>query len=161
MRYLMRLINTSVDTAFVFAIDDHKITVVGADFVPIKPYVTDHVVVGIGQRYHIIIEAQPKGESSDGNYWLRTIPTDGCGRFNAPKGWKSDDKTKGWKPDDKMGVVRYNKTSTKDPSTERGTYSILCRDENASNLVPILPWKVGPPANLGTVLLSRPIRSIL
>ena len=47
-RYLLRLINTSIETAFVFAIDNHKIQVVGADFVPIMPYMTDHVVVGIG-----------------------------------------------------------------------------------------------------------------
>ena len=47
-RYLLRLINTSVDTSFVFAIDNHKIQVIGADFVPIVPYMTNHVVVGIG-----------------------------------------------------------------------------------------------------------------
>jgi FtsP/CotA-like multicopper oxidase with cupredoxin domain len=48
-KYLMRLINTSVDTTFIFAIDHHNITVMSSDFVPIKPYVTDHVVVGIGR----------------------------------------------------------------------------------------------------------------
>lgn len=47
-RYLLRLINTSVDTSFVFAIENHKIQVISADFVPIVPYMTDHVVVGIG-----------------------------------------------------------------------------------------------------------------
>jgi FtsP/CotA-like multicopper oxidase with cupredoxin domain len=47
-RYLLRLINTSVDTFFVFSIDNHKIQVVGMDLVPIVPYWTDHVVVGIG-----------------------------------------------------------------------------------------------------------------
>lgn len=47
-KYLLRLINTSVDTIFVFAIDNHNITVMSSDFVPIQPYVTDHVTVGIG-----------------------------------------------------------------------------------------------------------------
>lgn len=49
----MRLINTSISTTFVFAIDNHNITVMSSDFVPIQPYVTDHVVVGIG-AYHTI-----------------------------------------------------------------------------------------------------------
>lgn len=47
-KYLLRLINTSVDTTFVFAIDSHWLKVIAADFVPIQPYVVDHVVVGIG-----------------------------------------------------------------------------------------------------------------
>lgn len=48
-RYLLRLINTSVDTTFVFTIDNHWLKVIAADFVPIHPYVVDHVVVGIGR----------------------------------------------------------------------------------------------------------------
>lgn len=48
-KYLLRLINTSVDTTFVFAIDNHWLRVIAADFVPIRPYVVDHVVVGIGR----------------------------------------------------------------------------------------------------------------
>ncbi|KAL9116976.1 MAG: hypothetical protein Q9187_006494 [Circinaria calcarea] len=54
-KYLMRLINTSVDTTFVFAIDNHNVTVVGSDFVPIHPYTTSSVLVGIGKpidHYH-------------------------------------------------------------------------------------------------------------
>lgn len=47
-KYLMRLINTSVDTTFIFAIDHHNFTVMSSDFVPIVPYSTNHVVVGIG-----------------------------------------------------------------------------------------------------------------
>ncbi|KAL9020067.1 MAG: hypothetical protein Q9185_002681 [Variospora sp. 1 TL-2023] len=46
-KYLLRLINTSVDTTFVFAIDHHNITVMSSDFVPIQPYTTDHVAIGI------------------------------------------------------------------------------------------------------------------
>lgn len=48
-RYLLRLINTSVESAFAFAIDNHKIQVIAADFVPIEPYYTDRIVVGIGR----------------------------------------------------------------------------------------------------------------
>ena len=48
-RYLLRIINTSVDTTFIFAIDRHNITVMSSDFVPIHIYSTDHIVVGIGE----------------------------------------------------------------------------------------------------------------
>ena len=46
--YLLRLINTSLDTTLIFSIDGHNITVIGSDFVPITPYETNAVLVGIG-----------------------------------------------------------------------------------------------------------------
>jgi FtsP/CotA-like multicopper oxidase with cupredoxin domain len=46
----MRIINTAVDTAFVFTIDDHSLEVIEADFVPIEPYTTPKILVGIGMR---------------------------------------------------------------------------------------------------------------
>lgn len=49
-KYLFRLINTSVDTTFVFSIDNHDLTVITTDFVPIHPYTVDHIVIGIGKR---------------------------------------------------------------------------------------------------------------
>ncbi len=48
-RYLLRLINTSLDTTFIFSIDGHNVTVIGADFVPIEPYNTSSVLIAIGQ----------------------------------------------------------------------------------------------------------------
>ena len=51
VRYLLRLINTSVDTTFIFSIDSHKLTVVEADFVPIKNYTTESVLIGIGMLH--------------------------------------------------------------------------------------------------------------
>ena len=58
-RYLLRLINTSFESTFVFFIDNHMLTVVDSDFVPIYSYQNTSVLVGIGQRYHIIVEANP------------------------------------------------------------------------------------------------------
>ncbi|MCJ1318721.1 hypothetical protein MMC15_004051 [Xylographa vitiligo] len=136
-RYLLRLINTSVDTAFIFAIDNHTMELVGADFVPIHPSVTDHVVVGIGQRYHVIVQAKDDAEdpATDGNYWLRTWPAKGCGRYRDA-------------PSEKTGVVRYNSSSTSDPTTQHRNYSLKCRDQDYDTLRPILNWQVGPPGNL-------------
>ena len=48
---MLILINTSVDTTFVFSIDNHILEVIEADFVPIVPYNTTNILVGIGKRF--------------------------------------------------------------------------------------------------------------
>lgn len=58
-RYILGLINTSFDSTFVFSIDNHNLTIVGTDFVPIHNYTNTSVLVEIGQRYHVIVEAKP------------------------------------------------------------------------------------------------------
>ena len=44
----LRIINMSIATGFVFSIDGHNFTVIGNDFVPVKPYTTNSIVVAIG-----------------------------------------------------------------------------------------------------------------
>jgi FtsP/CotA-like multicopper oxidase with cupredoxin domain len=66
--YKIRVINVGVDMTFRFQIDAHDFQVVAADLVPIVPYTTDNILVGIGQRYEIIVNANA---TNDGNYWLR------------------------------------------------------------------------------------------
>lgn len=139
-KYLLRLINTSFGSTFVFSIDNHKFKVVGADFVPIIPYNATSVLVGIGQRYHIIVEANPHPNGDqplpdDGNYWIRTWRANCFGNTNASSGYE------------KTGVLRYDSSSTALPTTSHWPVSLDCSDEEYENLVPVLPWTVGPPAN--------------
>ncbi|KAL8929073.1 MAG: hypothetical protein Q9172_000616 [Xanthocarpia lactea] len=142
-KYLLRLINTSVATTFVFAIDNHKITVMSSDFVPIHPYVTDHVVVGIGQRYHVVVEANPKNPDGTPNhseaFWMRTIPSPGCESFQ-----------EGGTPNGRQGIVYYKQGSTAYPLTAPGNYSLACRDEPFEKLRPVLAegWVVPKPGPL-------------
>lgn len=42
------VINSSVATAFVFSIDGHTFTVINNDFVAVKPYTVDSIIVDIG-----------------------------------------------------------------------------------------------------------------
>ena len=49
-KYILRVINTSVDTTWIFSIDNHNFTVMSTDFVPIHPYEVDHIVLGIGKH---------------------------------------------------------------------------------------------------------------
>ena len=148
-RYLMRIINTSVDTSFVFTIDNHILEVISSDFVPISPYNTTGITVGIGQRYHIVVQAHdyPLGHDlAQENFWIRTIAATGCSNFAI-----------GDEPNERQGILRYDKKSTVVPTSRRylppgplnppPNLNITCRDEPASLLKPVVPWTIGPPAN--------------
>jgi FtsP/CotA-like multicopper oxidase with cupredoxin domain len=116
----------------VFSIDGHRLKVVEADFVPITPYTTESVLVGIGQRYHVIVEASPHEPTADGNYWIRTIPATTCGSFKFP--YTVQNAT--------TGIVRYDFTSTTLPTSRNLTFPIDCSDEPYEKLSPILEWTV-------------------
>ncbi|KAL2055956.1 hypothetical protein ABVK25_003598 [Lepraria finkii] len=129
-RYLLRLVNSSTESAFVFTIDNHVLEVISTDLVPIHPFKTESIPFGIGQRYAVIVEAKPSAPvQKDGNYWIRTIVSDNCGNIsqNNPE----------------MGVIRYNARSTALPtSTNHTALSTVCADEPPENLVPVVPWPV-------------------
>lgn len=48
-KYLLRLINTSMDAMIRVSLDGHSFTVVSADLVPIVPYSTDWLFIAIGR----------------------------------------------------------------------------------------------------------------
>ncbi|KAF7186453.1 Laccase-3 [Pseudocercospora fuligena] len=122
-RHRLRLINTGIDNIFHVSIDNHNFTVITSDFVPIKPYTTNSVAIGIGQRYDIIVNAN----QAVGNYWLRADVGTACGG-NA-------------KPNNILSIIRYEGASFDEPtSTNTITKSTACYDESVtpyvSNIVP-------------------------
>ena len=149
-KYLIRIINTSFDTTFVFSIDNHNLTIVSADFVPILPYTKSSVLVGIGQRYNVIVEANPLSYEdgtelpTDGNYWIRTYiapcryPINSC---HAPGKIASCNY-------ERTGILRYNSTSTASPTTlPWKNIAFTCSDEDPTKLKPVYQWIVGEPIN--------------
>jgi FtsP/CotA-like multicopper oxidase with cupredoxin domain len=116
----IRLVNGAIDTHFKFMIDNHTMTVIAMDFVPIVPYETTVLSIGMGQRYDIIVNA----DQTSGDYWMRAIPQVEC----------SDNDS----ADNIKGIVRYDSTSTSDPTTSAYTYTDSCDDEDISDLVPYL-----------------------
>lgn len=127
-KHRLRLINVAVDSQFQFSIDDHKLTVIANDFVPIEPYVADSVIVNVGQRYDIIVEAN----ATLGDYWLRGGWVKSC------QGVANDH------PESATGIVRYNGGSTLDPiSTTSIVAPLSCNDEPEAHLVPRLKLDVG------------------
>ncbi|KAH8904716.1 hypothetical protein BR93DRAFT_882911, partial [Coniochaeta sp. PMI_546] len=82
-RHRLRLINGSAGTSYVFSIDGHNLTVIAADFVSVKPFTVKSLVIGIGQRYTVVVQGleDPLADRSNGKYWIRTHPADGCNAF--------------------------------------------------------------------------------
>jgi hypothetical protein len=93
--------------------------------VPIVPYVTDSVLVNIGQRYDVIVEANAASD----DYWLRSGWISACSNNN--------------NPDNMTGIVRYNASSTAIPTTTGINVGNYCGDEPVANLVPYLSLSVG------------------
>ncbi|KAK7748709.1 hypothetical protein SLS53_000731 [Cytospora paraplurivora] len=125
-KYRFRIVNAAAEGHFQFSIDGHSLTVIANDLVPIVPYTTDNVIISMGQRYDIIVEAN----ATAGDYWLRA-------------GWIKECSTN-LHPDDMTGIVRYQRNSTATPTTESTvTTSGTCGDEPYESLVPHLALDVG------------------
>lgn len=139
---MLRLINTSFRSTFVFSIDNHVLKVIDTDFVPIEPYYTTSILVGIGQRYRVIVEARPDEDDDgsnpipeDGNFWIRTFVANDCGQ-QGETGYE------------RTGIVRYNNKSESDPTSRPWpNIPLNCSDEPYDSLRPKVPWHVGPAAN--------------
>ncbi|TDZ26366.1 Laccase-2 [Colletotrichum orbiculare MAFF 240422] len=123
--YRLRLINAAMDTHWKFMVDSHQLTVIGADFVPMTPYNTSDVSIGIGQRYDVLVTANQDVD----NYWLRAIPQLAC---------SENENTL-----DIKGIVRYDSASTADPTGEVPAYNDTCLDEPMSSLVPVKALEAG------------------
>ncbi|CAL3967584.1 unnamed protein product [Diplocarpon coronariae] len=122
--YRIRLVNGAIDTHWKFMIDNHNFTVIAMDLVPIVPYETTMLSIGMGERYDIILTAnQPSGD-----YWIRSIPQVAC----------SDNEN----PENIKGILRYDGNSTSDPTTSVYTYTDTCDDEDMTSLVPYAPKDV-------------------
>ncbi|KAF4341171.1 laccase-like multicopper oxidase [Fusarium beomiforme] len=143
-RYLLRLINTSFDSTFIFSIDNHWLQIVTSDFVPIEPYFNTSVLIGIGQRYNVIVEANPLAGDvnpvpDDGNFWIRTWVPKAADRCGVQPGGEGYERT---------GILRYNQSDTALPSSQPWVnISKACSDETYTSLRPKIPWYVGRAAN--------------
>lgn len=51
--YRLRLVNAAIDTHWKFMIDDHTLTVIAMDLVPIQPYTTKFINIGMGKLDHV------------------------------------------------------------------------------------------------------------
>lgn len=108
----------------------------GIDFVPIHPYTTDVLKIGIGQRYDIVIEAnQPVS-----NYWLRVDALDlSVAPGQAPPCGASNKMA-----NHNMAIVSYiGAPDDTEPTTTAYEHDTVCADEPYDLLVPWLAKNVG------------------
>jgi hypothetical protein len=112
-KHRVRLINMSVDNHFMVSLDNHQMEVIASDFVPIVPYNTTHIFLGIGQRYDVIIA----GNQLASSYWFRAEVQDqaGCGS-NANNG-------------NILSIFSYEGHETETPISSRSAYTQRCIDE--------------------------------
>jgi FtsP/CotA-like multicopper oxidase with cupredoxin domain len=116
---LLHFVNTGINAYLHVSLDNHKFQVVGADFVPVKPFVTDNLVLGVGQRYDVIVDANQKVD----NYWLRVNtggafgpPQQSCDGPNANEG-------------NIKAIVRYNGAKKVNPTSTNSTAAVTgCYD---------------------------------
>ncbi|KAH9995008.1 multicopper oxidase [Xylariaceae sp. FL0662B] len=123
--YRMRLINGAVDSHFKFSIDNHTMQVIASDLVPIQPYNTTVLDIGMGQRYDIVVTADQASVAD--NFWMRAIPQSACSENESE--------------DNIRGIVTYADTSST-PTTTGYDYTDSCDDET-DNIVPYVSKTVG------------------
>ncbi|OAA53376.1 Cupredoxin [Cordyceps fumosorosea ARSEF 2679] len=129
--YRLRLLNAAIDTHFKFMIDNHHMTVIAVDLVPVQPYNTTVIDIAIAQRYDVIVTAD-QGQRAD-NFWIRAIPQLPCSLNNNPEKIR--------------GIVYYgNAPST--PSTSSYEYLPSCSDESEHRT--IVPHVSKSPRDLAT-----------
>jgi hypothetical protein len=124
--YLLRLVNVAIDTHFKFMIDNHTMTVIASDLVPIQPYTTEVLNIAMAQRYDVIVTANQASVASD--FWMRAYPQVACSSNGNVDGIQ--------------GIIHYG-DSTGTPNTTNYQYTDECVDEPYANLVPFVSKDVG------------------
>lgn len=82
-KHRLRLINSGAAAMQRFSIDDHNMTVIAYDFVPVRHFETTALTLGVGQRADVVIEAT--GNPSDA-FWMRSdIGLQDCNFFDSSK----------------------------------------------------------------------------
>lgn len=64
----------SVNQYLRVSLDNHVMQVITADFVPVKPFYTPSLLINVGQRYDVIIDANLPG----GAHWFRATAVADC-----------------------------------------------------------------------------------
>jgi FtsP/CotA-like multicopper oxidase with cupredoxin domain len=108
-------------------VDNHTMTVIAADLVPIQPYEATYLDIAMAQRYDVIITANQAATAD--SFWLRAIPQSAC--------------TDNGNANDIRGIIYYGDSQT-EPTTSAYDFDDACYDE--TNIVPYLSKTVGSTA---------------
>ena len=79
----LRLINAGAEGIQRFSIDEHDLTIIANDFVPVAPYPSRVVTLAVGQRTDVLVQAK---DQLDGAFWMRSNISTLCSIPNQPHG---------------------------------------------------------------------------
>ncbi|KAH8817126.1 putative multicopper oxidase [Xylogone sp. PMI_703] len=124
----LRLINSGAEGLQKFTIDNHTMTVIANDFIPIKPYETKVVTLGAGQRTDILVTAH--GNPTDA-YWMRSEIRTECSHTNQSLA---------------LAAIYYEEADTDStPQSTATPYTVTnCTNDNLSLTEPL--YHEAPPA---------------
>ncbi|RKF54724.1 Laccase-1 [Golovinomyces cichoracearum] len=137
--YRLRIVNAAADTHYRFTIDDHIMTVISSDFIPIEPFNATNLSIGMGQRYDVIVYTK---KETKGNFWMRAIPQLACSNHG--------------NIDNIRGIIEYVSDSDSDkdshsdqnppiePTTNAYPTIDSCDDEDMKLIVPRLSIPASP-----------------
>jgi len=135
-KYLFRIINSAAQNMYSVSIDQHTMQVIAADFVPVVPYTTEWLNIGIGQRYDVVVEMDQDVDS----YFFRAVTQTLC-----PSGSKNSGLGQA------NGIIAYEgvqeepyllPTSTLNGNKTAADFA-TCYDEPLAGLVPHLKMAAG------------------
>jgi len=138
----LRFINTGSIAFETISIDNHTMTVIANDFVPVVPYSTNFITLGVGQRTDVIVEAT--GEVGQ-SYWMRAWNDPFCGDNNNPDG---------------RAVIFYPGADTACvPDTVGLPLPVdnQCRNDPLSETVPVYVMPVEYPDTTVTITMATPL----
>lgn len=135
-KYLFRLINSAAQNMYSVSIDQHKLKVIAADFVPIIPYETEWLNIGIGQRYDVVVEMDQDVDS----YFFRAVTQTLCPSASKNTGLLAAN-----------GIIAYEGVSESPlllptssiNSNKTAADFTICQDEPLSSLAPYLKKDAG------------------
>ena len=144
-KYLFRMINSASANMWSVHFDNHKMKVISTDYVPITPYTTDWLNIGIGQRYDVIVEMnQPKA-----GYFLRAAMQTGCPSGGPNNGLGSAN-----------GMFVYDDAPLTLPTSTAGNATAAqfatCADEPLASLSPYLQKSGGSPEQFSASAAQMP-----
>jgi FtsP/CotA-like multicopper oxidase with cupredoxin domain len=149
-KYLFRLINSAAQNVWWMHFDNHNMTVIAMDNVPIVPYTTDWLAIGTGQRYDVVITAN----QAVGNYFFRAVSQSSCADIplcsNTGLGSAN-------------GILQYSGAPTTLPTTSPGTSRTnfaTCQDEPLASLVPYVPKSAGSASAFKAGVSTLPVSPV-
>lgn len=138
----LRLINTGAEGLQHFSIDQHTMTVISYDFVPIKPYQTNIVALGIGQRVDVLVTANGTANTA---VWMRSTITS-CSLATQPNAF---------------ATIYYNNASTtiKPNSTAWPDTTDPCANADLSTTTPFFPITPSNPSTTAEIDINFGVNS--